>query len=174
MTGSLRDLRRVLILALLLTGAAACGEPTGPEALEESSFEATLQGAISRSLAGHASLTETTALFPEDPSQEVWLLSLTGHRPGERTEIQLVGGTETPEKRAYRVAPFDPPLSADRAIGLVAVFTGDSVTSSYLARSGEVTMTRVTSREAYGTVHFEATSGDSLMVTVQAEFRGYH
>lgn len=164
-----------IVLSVLV---AACGEPTGPEALEESSFEASLQGTLDRSLSGEATLTEATADFPGEIRQDVWLLSLTAHRPGGRTQIQLVGGTDSPRESAYGVVPFDPPLSEDRAFGIVVVFEADSITRQYLAESGDVTMTRVTGMEAYGSFRFEAlggeSPGDSSRVTASGDFRGYH
>lgn len=164
-----------IVLSVLV---AACGEPTGPEALEESSFEASLQGTLDRSLSGEATLTEATANFPGEIRQDVWLLSLTAHRPGGRTQIQLVGGTDSPRESAYGVVAFDPPLSEDRAFGIVVVFEADSITRQYLAESGDVTMTRVTGMEAYGSVRFEARGGegpgDSTRVTASGDFRGYH
>lgn len=169
--------RRIVSVALLVT-VAACGEPTGPDALEESSFEASFQGSLERSLSGEASLTEATANFPGEIRQDVWLLSLTAHRPGGRTEIQLVGGTDAPRESTYGVVPFDPPLSEDEAFGLVAVFDADSIVRRYLAESGDVTMTRVTGMEAYGSFRVEAlggeSPGDSSRMSASGYFRGYH
>lgn len=68
--------------------------------------------------------------------------------------------------------------STGKDVAALRVVEGDSVTHQYLAESGEVTMTRVTSREAYGTFSFEAMGGDrereGLQVTVSGDFRGYH
>lgn len=165
----------VLVLFAL---TISCGEPTGPDALEESTFTASLEGATDGDLSGEASLTEATANFPDDLRQDVWLLSLTAHRPGGRTTIEIVGGTVTPETQRYSIISFDPPLSRHDAFGVVNVFEGDSVTERYLARSGEVTMTRVTSREAFGTFRLEARGGDSwedsTEVTASGDFRAYH
>lgn len=158
----------VLLLVL------ACGEPTGPEALEESTFTADLLGTTDRSLSGEASLTGAEANSPGDIQQDVWLLSLTAHRPGGRTELRMVGGTSEPQEQAYSVVPFDPPVDTDDAFAVVWVFEGDSVTEQYEAGGGAVTMTKVTGREVYGTFQFEATSGDSSMVTAQGDFRSFY
>lgn len=164
--------------AALLVLALGCGEPTGPDALERSTFQGEIAGSLDRALTGEASLNETPAEFPGDITQDVWLLSLTSYRPGGRTEINIVGGTTTPVNKSYEIVPFDPPLSENGAFAALWVVEGDSVTHQYLAESGQVTMTRVTSREAYGTFSFEALGGDrdreGLQVTVSGDFRGYH
>lgn len=159
--------------ALLLL--LACGEPTGPEALEESTFTADLLGTTDRSLTGEASLTEARANSPGDIQQDVWLLSLTAHRPGGRTELRMAGGTHEPQEQAYSVVPFDPPVATNDAFAVVWVFEGDSVTAQFDAGGGKVTMTKVTGREVYGTFRFEATSRrDSAVVTAQGEFRTFY
>lgn len=164
--------------AALLVTALGCGEPTGPDALETSTFQGDLTGSLERSLSGEASVDETAAEFPEDITQDVWLLSLTAYRPGGRTEINIVGGTDSPREKSYEIVPFAPPLSVNVAFAALWVFEGDSVTDQYLAEGGDVTMTRVTSREAYGTFSFDALGGDrdrdSLEVTASGSFRGYH
>ena len=69
-------------------------------------------------------------------------------------------------------------LSRDNAFGLVNVMEGDSVTERYRAASGDVTMTRVTSREAFDTFRLEATGGhsreESTEVPASGDFRAYH
>lgn len=156
----------------------SCGEPTGPDALETSTFTASLEGTADGALSGEASLAEATASFPDDLRQEVWLLSLTAHRPGGRTTIEIVGGTNTPRDQGYSIVSFDPPLSQDNAFGVVNVFEGDSVTERYLARSGDVAITELTSKEAFGTFQLEARGGDSWQdsteVTASGDFRAYH